>query len=531
MQKLRFSFILVTVLIVFQSCSSHFIFRETYKDANALLTKVNRLDGIPFLKAHMKDGSVFILRDTWRVDTIDNSVTGNGTHFDFNREIISTGNFIITLDSVALFETNLKIVEPEESRIRGLTILAGLDIILGIYCLSNPKACFGSCPTFYQEGNEDFHSADAEGFSNAILPSMEYGDVDALDNPPLTGKTFSITMKNEALETHCVKAVKLLAYPRNTGERVFHTSQNEFVLCKNIYPLSSGFAEEGDITKLLSKRDRTERFSPADGKNLIAKEEIYLTFDNVGSTDSLGLILNFRQTLMTTFLIYSAMGYMGDEAVDLLADVENQKFSGNSNAHIKTELGEIEIYIWDETATEWKLQNTLYETGPIAINRQIVSLNGTTSGDRVKLKLIVNKGLWRFDYAALTNIKGKVAPVELSPDNLLNKGLPDEAAFSNLIDSEKYLLSMPGSEYKLSFTLPDAGHDYELFIYSKGYYLIWMRQNWYQQKNLSALQMMIYEPAKYLKSVTDEYKRYEKTMEADFWNSRINTKKFSYYEN
>ena len=36
---------------------------------------------------------------------------------------------------------------------------------------------------------------------------------------------------------------------------------------------------------------------------------------------------------------------------------------------------------------------------------------------------------------------------------------------------------------------------------------------------------------KYLKMEAANYKQYETGMEADFWNSKIDTENFSYYEN
>jgi hypothetical protein len=66
--------------------------------------------------------------------------------------------------------------------------------------------------------------------------------------------------------------------------------------------------------------------------------------------------------------------------------------------------------------------------------------------------------------------------------------------------------------------------------YSKGYYLEWMRQHWLKDKNLIKLQQMVNNPYKFLKQEAKNYKQYETTMEQEFWNSKIDTKKYSYYE-
>jgi len=532
-KKILFSILAIIICIItIQTCSPNKIydFRTNYKDANTLLHETNTLQTKPFLKAHLKNGDVCILRDSWAVDTVTNVLTGNGTRFNFNRIRIFEGTISITIDSVAIFETNKKLENPEHGRVTALGILTGLDVAIGIFCFTNPKVCFGSCPTFYMNENDSFHYADAEGFTNAISPSMEYFDIDALNNTTLAQNTFSITMKNEALETHCVNDVKLLAYPRKKGQRVYQSPKNEFYICENDYQLTQAIGNEGDITSLLKFEDRQERFSFSDENNLYSKEEIILTFDNVANANKLGLILNFRQTLMTTYLFYSAMGYMGDEVSDIFALLETDyDLRKNFDATTKT-LGDIKIYQWDDIQEVWIMEDGFYETGPIAINKQLILLSNS-SGSKVKLKIVLNKGLWRMDYFALTNIKEQVNPIELTANSILNKGKLDNTALAEINDPKKYLISMPGSEYKFNFTLPHDNTDYELFLYSKGYYLEWMREHWLKDKDLLKLKQMVDNPRKYLRNEATNYKQYETKMEQEFWNSKINTKTYSYYEN
>jgi hypothetical protein len=520
----------VIVIIGIQSCATYY-FRSNYKDTNSLIHGTKNLQAIPFLKAHLKNGDVCILKDSWKIDTTLNIVSGNGTQYDFNRKQIFQGSISIAIDSVAIFETNVKILNPEAGRITALSLMAGLDVVVGIICITNPKACFGSCPTFYINENDNFHYADAEGFSNAISPSMEYYDIDALNHYSITNNVFSITMKNEALETHCVKNVKILAYPLENGERVYQSPTNDFYLCENNYSLSFAQANEGDITALLKNIDRQERFSLSDSSNLNSKEEIYLTYDNVKNTDNLGLILNFRQTLMTTYLFYSAMGYMGDNVSDVFYILEtDEKMRNNFDATTK-ELGGIECYLWNEKTNSWEIQATINETGPIAINRQFIPFHNTQSNAKVKIKLVLNKGLWRLDYVSLTNIKKQVTPIEFLPTTIYNKGKLDNVALVEINSPNKYLLSMPGSEYKFNFTLPGANTDYEFFLYSKGYYIEWMREHWIKDKDLLKLKQMVDNPKKYLLEEAKHYKHYESSMEQEFWNSKIDTKTLSYYEN
>lgn len=94
-----------------------------------------------------------------------------------------------------------------------------------------------------------------------------------------------------------------------------------------------------------------------------------------------------------------------------------------------------------------------------------------------------------------------------------------------LNNPNKYLITMPGEDYLLTFKLPNENADYELFLYSKGYYLEWMRPQWMADKNILKLKLLVDNPELYLKQEAKNYKRYEKYMEQEFWNSKIDTKK------
>lgn len=525
-------FIFILIISIIPSCSgSGYQFRSDYQTANALLYETHSLKTKPFLKAHLINGDVCILKDSWSFDTTTGRVLGTGTTYDFNRNQIREGAVSLLVDSVAIFETNKKIIGPEKNRVMALALMATAEVGMGIFCLTNPKACFGSCPTFYVNENESFHFADAEGFSNAISPKLEYGDIDAIHQRKVSDSVFTITMKNEALETHCVDDVKLLAWKTEPGERVYQTPSGVFYLSDQSYPLTSAQASEGDVTSLLKTEDTKERFSLANAENLNHREEIFMEYNVADLKADLGLVLSFRQTLMTTYFIYSAMGYMGDEAGDLFAKLERGELpSDQPGSGIKKQLGDIDIYTWNENSNEWDFQGGFYETGPIAFNSQLLPLK-SKGNSSVKLKIILNQGLWRINSASLVSLVKTVKPAEVLPSGVSSKGIQNENALKSLLKQGDYLLSLPGNAVQISFTMKDRPGNYELFLYSKGYYLEWMRENWLKDKNMAKLRQLFFSPENYLKDEAGNYKVYETTMEETFWNSRIDTKTYTYYEN
>ena len=518
-----FSFLIAGVIAAMMAAcySTHYIspdFRKQFASLEDAFKDTSR----SVLKAHLKNGSLAVFTGDMRVDSSQSVLSGNGIFYDFNREVFKQGLIELQVKNVALFETNKKINSLDEGRIAGMTVLTVIDGIGAILCLTNPKACFGSCPTFYIEGNNNLMAVNAEGFSSSITPAFEMHDIDALNNLPVTKNDYWITMKNEAWETHSVNTVKLLAVPKNKNESVFHSVNDEFYTCNKIVPVEEAVSPEGNCTAALKNIDSDERFSVTDSNWLNTKENIDLVFKNT-CFGKRGLILNFRQTLLTTFLLYTAYGYMGDEAAEFLAQIETNNIVRNKMRNRLDLLGGIEIYLWNEEKRNWKYQGMFHEIGPIAKNLQILAFdNDVKNQGDTKVRLRLTKGLWRLDYAALASLNGKVQPCELLPQKILSKGKEDKHALELLrADDDEYLVSMPGSEYRLNYILPEAANDYALFLYSKGYYLEWIRDEWLRHKNPDALRKMMMNDKTTWSMLAREFKSVESSMEATFWSSNV----------
>src|SRR5262245_7931007 len=159
-----------------------------------------------YLKAHLRDGRVYVL-DAWKVDEAAGTVTGTGELLGVDRVALERGEFTLRSADVAIFETNHV---PRESLVASKAIVYGISLVATVGCVLAPRACFGSCPTFYaSDGTKELLTA--EGFSTSIAPSLEATDVDALYRVRPSGRRFEVRMANEALETHVVRHVDLLA--------------------------------------------------------------------------------------------------------------------------------------------------------------------------------------------------------------------------------------------------------------------------------------------------------------------------------
>ena len=467
----------------------------------------------PFLKAHMRDGGVYIL-SPWSVDPTARTVSGQGERLDANRRSVGTGAHLIALDSVALFETN---VVSTHGSVAALSIVTGASLALTALCLTNPKACFGSCPTFYvSDGTRAV--LEAEGFSASVAPALEATDIDALYRARPASRMFEVRMTNEALETHVVRWARVLAAPRPDRGRVVATQAGAFWQASDIVPAQRCSASEGDCLAAIGTIDGVERFSTTDSTDLAAREVIDLEFP-IAAGDSLGLIIGSRQTLLSTYLLYQAMSYMGRSVGQWLASLQRGDIRVREQSQsLGRALGGIEVQVLDAGGV-WTTVGQTQETGPLASDVRVVPLPRLRPGT-TRLRLRLTRGHWRIDYLALARLSGPVTPLRLDPVMVRRGNTTDAQALALLTDSSRTLVTLPGDEYTLVYQLPEDFSRYELFLESRGYYLEWMREEWLAEENPARAMMMFLQPNEALRALAPEFKARERDMEAAFWRSR-----------
>jgi hypothetical protein len=466
----------------------------------------------PFLKAHMRDGRLFLLNN-WSIDSVGDAVTGSGNLYDANRAVIDTGTYRLKVDSVALFETN--VVRPSAS-VAALSVVTGLSAGVTVFCLADPKACFGSCPTFYASDGQS-ELLQAEGFSSSVAPSLEARDVDALYRVRPSGRTVEIRMLNEAYETHVVRMANLLVAPREPGRRVLVDSEQRFWSVAQPAAPTSCTAPHGDCLDLVNAFDGRERLSPADSTDLATREIVELTFDRPLSGRA-ALVIASRQTLMQTYLLYQVFAYLGSSVGEWLAAFERADPDTKEQANrLVDRLGGVEIQAREPNGP-WINIDVVQETGPLAADVRLVVLPEGTDPTRVRLRMA--QGAWRVDYVALTTLGQPLMPIRIEPRAVLRGDSSATDARHRLLQPDQTLVTFPGDEYTLVYDLPDVRVEYELFLESKGYYLEWMRQEWMaEEEPLKAAQLFL-NPAEALKRLAPEFKRVEPKLEAAFWKSK-----------
>ena len=456
----------------------------------------------PYLKVHAKDGQLYVLSE-WRVDEAARLISGRGERLSLARETLEAGALSVSLDDVAIVETN---VVQRSPAIAALAVVTGISVAVTAFCIADPKACFGSCPTFYVDGAPGA-PVHAEGFSSSVSPSLEARDVDALYRArPGSDGVVTVTMKNEALETHVVRHVKLLAAARPRGGRVLATLEGEFRHATDIRALEACDAEEGDCRSRVRAFDGVERFSVTDGEDLARREIIELRLPR--TEGDRGLVVASRQTLASTYLFYQSLAYLGRSAGDTLAALERgDRTVGSAFDRLQRVVGGIQVAIETDDGT-WSTIGQIREMGPLASDVLVVPLPPGGTG---RVRLLLARGHWRLDYLASVRLGPRAQPDVLEPSSVR------DAAGRSITRGS--LTTLPGDTYIYRFQVP-RGPARELFLDSRGYYLEWMREEWLADENPLRAAQLFLNPEQLLRDIAPEFKRQEARMETLFWRSR-----------
>lgn len=463
----------------------------------------------PFLKAHTIESRVYVLKN-WRIEHPAQMIVGTGLLYDASRHEAIEGEFRVPFGQITLVETNY----PESVVLPHMVVLgvvSGISLLVTAICLGSlPKGCFGSCPTFYAHDGEKM-TLQAEGFSASIAKVLEATDVDALYAAKIVSRDFELEMTNEALETHAVEHVRLLAAPRAAGSRVLRNGDEFLSVSSFRAPLSCTSDQGSSCADAVRAIDELEYRSPASEEDLASKEILELDLPELEGP--LGLVIGARNTLMTTFLFYQALAWMGPDQGRWFAALENGGPDNVPRLFRDRPLGDIEVSALVDG--RWIEAGAFREDGPIARELQLIRLPKSAN----KLRLRMTRGFWKLDYVAAVQVGSNVEPVFLDPIRVSREGVEDRDAQQRLLAPGSYLITYPSEAYTLHFQLPEGDH--ELFVESRGYYYEWARESWFGEEDPAALLGLLADPRGTFKTLAPKYKDVEGELEDLFWKSRV----------
>jgi hypothetical protein len=473
----------------------------------------------PFAKCHTADGGVTVLAG-WTIDAAAQRIRGTGIAYDADRRELQRGPFELAFDRVVLVETN----RPEEFVSPGIVtlgVVTGASLAVTIACAVNPKSCFGSCPTFYVPGSGGEWELAAEGFSASIASTLEATDVDALPGARVEPgqRELVVRMTNEALETHLVRGVRLVAVPRQGASRVVQHAGRFFRVQASHPALSCAGPDGEDCLAAIARQDGVERLSATDGHDLARREELEIGFPP--ARGRLAVVLTARNSLLNTFLFYQSLAYMGPWAGDWIRLLERKPELAQKATGMGDALGGLDLSVLSRSG--WRAIGTYDEIGPLA--REVQAFPITESVELpegpIRVRIGGARGNHRLDEVLLAEVSEAEAPLTIAPSVVRRGGVEDPEALARLLGRGPRLMTVPGDAYLLSFTLPSELADPELFLESTGYYYEWTRTGWLDEEDASRLAEVIEEPRKALVRLAPAFKAIESKIETIFWQSRI----------
>lgn len=376
-------------------CTTVKVSRELVEVENAKSINKER----KYVKVHMKEGDLYVL-NSWFVDEGKRQISGLGNHLDINRSIIGSplNKFILRYDDILLIETNDKGTNPGAPAMVVAAVATGA---FAIYCAINPKACFGSCPTYFVDRGDSLKLV-GEGFSSSISKTLEAVDVDRIDDSvEISLGNFFLTVKNEALETHMIKKVNMLLVERELGTRVLNEEGKGFYQINNFQAPEKALYNHTSVLEMVEDQDDLEWFSLADSIDLSEKEEIYLHYNNPGKETA--LVIRKRQSLMTTFLFYHSLSLLGNASAYYYSQMESSSdWIRKRSLKMYDLLGGIEFWYAGENG-RWEKVTEINEQGPIAQSANLVLLP-KSNGKKINIKIRMTRGLWRINYLGLASV-------------------------------------------------------------------------------------------------------------------------------
>lgn len=483
--------LLLPGLLLTAACVQHFIRPE------AVAVKRPAPDAPQSLKTpvkvHLLDGSTVIFKSGAQIRS--DRINGAGERFALLSGV-SVPASEVPMDSVVGVESFI-----EKTLVAPTLIMSAAATAVGVVALGGlAVAVFGSCPTVYANTDRG-QVLEAEGFSYAISPLMEHRDLDALRLQPDADGVIRLELRNEALETHFINHVEVVAVRHAADARVVPDQGGHPIAVSGFARIAGARDRAGrDVRRALAERDgRLFESSPATvgaAREGDLDDWIDLDVADLPPGDSIAVVLRMRNSLLNTVLLYEGM-LGGRDAPDFLAN--DMQHIGRtvefSRWYVRT-MG-MRLSVDDvplPTNEPYEGHARLSDIGPIAFRDVAVVLPRprTDAPDaRVRLRFVADN--WRIDEVRVAGAISRPDYTTLAVDSVIvptpavGEGpVIDAAAVTAIAGAdERYLETRPGQRMTLVFHPDAAGAGTSAsdtrstyLIAWQGWYREWIRANW-----------------------------------------------------
>lgn len=472
-----------------------------------------------FAKVHLRDGSVVVL-ENWSVSRWDRRVSGLGRKYNAERMPVGEArvHYGLPFDEIVMIEAT----QPQELDGSGLVVLGialGATAATALVCLATTKVCFGSCPTVYAGGAAEGPVL-AESFSSSIARSLEAHDVDPLPGVRADQGVVMLTVTNEALETHAIRSMALLAVEVPPGAEVLREGEAFYAVAGRQAPSRCRSSVSGDCLDAVRIFDDVEFHSPSHPRDLATRETLTLTLPAVDGPA--GVELTVRNSLLNTFLFYQAWAWLGVRADDWLHKLDHAGAEGRTMFRkIDQALGALEVEVRGRDG-RWLAVGRYDEIGPIAKEHVLMRLPAEAGEGPYELRIAGAQGNVRIDAVGVVRVLGALTPRVVAATEVRDlDGQPHEAATAALTAPDRHLVTYPGDAWVVRFLDAAATPQSRYLLDAAGYYIEWQQPGWAGQQDERRFVRFLQDPAAMLRELAPAFKRLEPSAEQMFWSSRF----------
>lgn len=451
------------------------------------------------VKAHLADGSTVLFASGAHISR--ERITGDGKAYALLAST-PTARGAVPLDSVVGLET----FEGKVLAAQSVVVSTAATAVGAVGAVVLLKAIFGSCPTVYADSGGG-PVLQAEGFSYAIAPLLEHRDLDPLRVRPGADGAVRLELRNEALETHLLNHIELVAVRHAADARVVPDQRGRPAAVGAVRALDAATDRSGrDVRRALAAPDgRLFASAPAtidSARPGDLDDWIDVEAGDLPPGDSVAVVLRLRNSLLNTVLLYEGM-LGGRDAPQWLA--EGLQHIGTAVDLSRWYVRTMGMHASVEGVTARPEEGgralaRLGDVGPLAFRDVAIVLpRPSPNARRVRVRLRFVADNWRIDHAAIGATVARPAPVPVAlsrvvvPTPARGAGpVVDTAALGALAEADgRYLETQPGQRMLLEFAAPatgatDAAQATTYLIAWQGWYREWIRGSWLAEPTRTA---------------------------------------------
>jgi hypothetical protein len=440
------------------------------------------------LRAHLVDGSTVVYSQGAEIR--GGQIVGTGLAYALFDDAHSTVRDRVPLDSVVGVET----FEGKLLMAQSITLSVAASALTGVATVALLKALFGSCPTVYSDTGSG-NVLQAEGFSYAIAPLLENRDVDPLNVRVDADDKIRLELRNEALETHFINHIELLAVRHGKEDVVIPDQNAKLVMVgpANALVVARDRAGRDVRSELASADSQIFASAPATVNGAHAgdlDDWLDLEATDLPPGDSVAVVLRLRNSLLNTVLLYDGILGGRDAADWMTGGLQNIGTALDvSRWYIRTMGMHATVDGVPLPTLATKEHARLSDVGPIAFRSVAIVLpRPARDAKRVRVRLRFVADDWRIDRAVIAGHVSRptqttVHLTRVVVPNPARGGSPvvDSAALRALADADdRYLQTQPGQRMTLEFAArrPTADSTTSYLIAWQGWYREWIRGSW-----------------------------------------------------